>query len=422
MSTAQSNGASGRWSIRAQLRVALVGVLLLILPQVSLTIYYLVEMTHTAEIAATRMRLAIDAQHLSRGLRQLELPSAVDATSTARQSTLQRVDSLLGFAAEAGDRAGEFAEADAARITDALRGHRDAIEAWFEAMINARSTAATADAFRELLGGDPAQTGFDFEPLEMQLSDTRAHIDDAIDTTMIGVFDQLRYEQDQAQLVLDHADRNLISLTMLTMIFVLVLLVALPKRLVRPLGRLVHVVRQARAGRLDAEVDTTGDDEVSHLASAFVDTMTRVREFDERKRERILEDAVKLEVLLRSMEAPTAILTRRFVVELCNRAFRELFALGSDEAELALPGLLHEGGDSLRQMLTHVLEQRDELRGQRLTLCAADGVAHAFTAGIQPCRDGRGRVTHLIVTLASAAGGAKDTLPHKLSTGAAVRS
>ena len=387
-----------RFGIPGKVRLALVGVLLLILPQVALTLYYLIELSKSSAILASRSQSVAVVAELRAGFRSLQVPDALTSTEETERGYLRGVDAL-STRARALDADDVDIGAQYQAIADHLHGVRRAAARWFSAVRRARDVASGAQALKSILSGSPSQTGIDLGPLRDNIAEASAALELRFDAAVSHYADDLTIEQDYVKRLLDHADRNLIALTMLTCIYLAGLFLVLPGRLLRPLSRITQVIRQAEDGKLDLVVNDPSSDAVGLLARTLNRTFERIRAFDERKKDRIVEDGAKLEALLGHLGYPAAILTTGHVVDTANRAFRDVFGLTDADAETPLPAIMSEGGAALRQLLDRASHHREALSDVAVQVVGRDGPARPFAATIDVCRDRRGRVSHVLLLL-----------------------
>jgi PAS domain-containing protein len=141
------------------------------------------------------------------------------------------------------------------------------------------------------------------------------------------------------------------------------------------------------------------DDEIGSITRSFQQTMEKLRFFDEQKRDRIVQDAAKLSLILDELSEPAAIVTTQYWVDAANQPFRALFGLTSDESEIPLPALLEEGSSVLEQRLLHAVQSRTTVTGSGLQLTDVDGNEQTYEAYVRPCIDTEGRLTHLLLIL-----------------------
>jgi PAS domain-containing protein len=81
--------------------------------------------------------------------------------------------------------------------------------------------------------------------------------------------------------------RNIITALLITIALLAWLVTALPRRAVLPVKRIANALRRAEGGDLSGRISVTGNDEIASLARRLNRLFARLREFDDRKSERI---------------------------------------------------------------------------------------------------------------------------------------
>ena len=386
----------GSWSIRTKVRVALIAVLLLVLPQTALSIYYVSQISTTAALVSIRAALVVDVRTVRRGVDSLSLPPTTLAISeSVADRYLGTLDRLLEIARAAAKRHTAH-EAELSHVAGGLSAVRKAAADLFRFVKRARESVAGATALEQLLAGQGPEGGVDVGPLREALTFSLRDVDERMDAVLIGVYDELRGEQVFAQRVVDHADRHLISLTMLTCGLVLALFFLLPGRLVAPIRRLTRAVDNAGAGVMEAPLTAPSDDEVGKLGAALFATLETLRRFDDAKRQRIVEDGAKVSTLLAMLPRAVAILDDRFRIQQCNHAFSQLFGALEQIRDTPAPRLVSDG-DALRRMLVHNTQARGATEAVELEV--PDASPSRWLTRAVACRDRRGAATHLILAL-----------------------
>ena len=197
----------------------------------------------------------------------------------------------------------------------------------------------------------------------------------------------------------DSANRYLVTLVLLTLVYVAALILILPGRLVGPLRHLRAVMDRAAAGHVDAEARALGRDEMGQLGRALNTLLRRARTFDALKRDRIVQDRGHIRRLLELVPSPFAILDPQHRVEHANRPFRRLFRLPDDFEDRSLLELV-EGDDleAFAELLDDALTRRRAVERQAITLTGADGT-RSYLLTLEPARNRAGRVAALRVRL-----------------------
>jgi len=381
---AKSNtGFWRRTSIQARVRTALVGVLLLTAPQVALTLYYLADLSEAAHSVHQRV-------HLVMVLTKAELR----ADELAKQSEgilppeLEKgvLESMEAWEADIQTLATDHPEAMLSELVDAAE---DVKTQWLKRTERLKSTAAP--------GSPPADGTAPPVVVAAPVLDWSG-VKQAFQGAFVQARDQMKTNDTVVEKIFGKASRNLVSLTILAFIFVAALIVMLPARLVRPLRHITEVIRQAAEGKYGVTVQIDTQDEVGQLAQAFQKTMVRVRDFDERKKDRIVEDGAKIDALIRHMPMAAAILNRGYVIEVANDNFNHLFELTDQDVDQPWPDGFAEGSERIRQVLDSVVNHREALVKQVVTVHGGQGPL-SLEMSVDYCRDRAGKVGFVLVLI-----------------------
>ncbi len=384
-------------SFRYRVRLALLVVLLVTLPQLALTLYYLRQIRLTADVVASRGAVLRELEQVRTGVVGLAIPDALALTDESRQRLQRQL-------AEASDRARSIASAfplhagSLARFTELTATTAREVSDWHAASLAMPSFGAAPDMAGSLTVAqlDESLRTEEAAARRGRVLDARLALDRAIHSVINTTLDQLRTEGVVAEETVAHADRNLVTLGLLALVVMVLLLLALPATLVEPIRRLTRSVRSAGHG-LSAAVADTADDELGELAAAVGETVEMLRGFDALKRDRIVEDGGKIEALLRHAGCPAAVLSSTFVVEAANRDFLALLG-GKNDEDTPLPEFFGRSGDELGELLLRVKEHRHEATDS-VELVGPDGKGRQWKAVVDVCRDRRARPTHLLLLL-----------------------
>ncbi len=432
--------------IRAKVTIALVGVLALVIPQILLTVAYMVEF-FAYGTAVDRLAYAAESvEDLSRQATQL----FVDGFPHYEQDLVEQTASIARLRDTAGRLAGTFPEYSA-ELQEIAAG----VERYGE---------VTADGFAELREGTP-----DEHPWIAALERVRQDLDRSIvrwslenpNPTADALARRVQFLEEfastlperlvgealapslwqrannaarwsaaaarseqlaadilrrissfEAQLAqrgrqagqairtnVDRADRYLITLVLLTIVYITVVILVLPGRLVQPLRHVTSVMQRAGLGHLGVQARVVGTDEVGTLAQTLNQMLRRIRQFDDLKRDRIYEDRNRLRMLADLVPYPLAVLDTRHRVEHANRAFRKLFVLPDPYEDLDLIELVR-GPDAaaFREALEGVLRRRRPVRRLAVALTDRRG-RHSYLMTVHLGRNRAGLVSYLIVRL-----------------------
>ncbi len=204
-------------------------------------------------------------------------------------------------------------------------------------------------------------------------------------------------QRTQLAVVADDAVRNLVTLTILTLLMLAYAIFRYPRRLVVPLERLAGYLKQVEGGRTDVVVPSFGVKEVDALVKSLNNALASQREFDAKKRGRIQQDRNKLETLLERLNVPGAILDLGLRLDLCNPQFRTLFSLPTGWHMKPLSDFLEVGAEGLRKEASWVVSSRTR-RTVQLVIDKGESRV-TLNAEIVPVQIGIGDVTALILLL-----------------------
>jgi HAMP domain-containing protein len=189
--------------------------------------------------------------------------------------------------------------------------------------------------------------------------------------------ESIRNESNYIEQVLGHANRNLVTLLLLTVVYLLVLLIILPRQILEPIKRLARLIRRVEPQQLIAYAQSGAGDELSELAGNLHETLERRRRFDANKSEQIVNDQAKLSKLMGVIDHPVAIITRDYLIELANPALGEFLGMKELSDEVRFPQLFSQGGTALRKLIDSALNQRQDVDSLPIQLSGAMGDCRA---------------------------------------------
>ena len=375
--------------------MALFGVLLLMLPQVGLTIFYVGEMHETSRVIHVNVDYINGLSKLRLETSQLWLPAPEDANAAAESRHIASIHELIRKVAD--PKYAEQPEGTSAQLQAGLEALAESAGRWFLAVNKAREVAADAAAFQRLVTMS-ASANEGIPALLVQYQQAQLDLAELFAVFTDHAAQRTRMERDYAKKLQEHAERNLITLAMLVFIFIGVLFVVLPNSMARPLREMARSIREVGHGRVGVRIDVSGSDEVGEIASAFNTTMEVLEGFDARKRDRIVADGGRLDGVLQSFEEPAAVLTPTLTVEASNSAFRAMFEYSSADDDSSLPSLLQAGRRELRSVLERGMQRRDAIQGVSITFSRGQRKIES-SLSTYPCRDIRGRTVGLLLVL-----------------------
>jgi len=444
-------------SIRAKVMFAFLGVLLLILPQIVLTVTYMVALFEDGDSVerSSSASLILGKMHT-----QLEKTLLVPypTTKEALETELNAIEEVIATVEKAEERFGQWKLKDARfqhylvmleQTRTELRSYLTLLEPEVNAMLSVvppvTRREVTSRIHQELddlyrTWDDPvlAEETQDSEGPEQRLAFLRSKAfkaikevvsaqnrDDAATTTnllnrgrkvdeswkrrraILGMVGTLRARvnsdnalaADQIKESVDEANRYLITLVLLTLVYIFVVILVLPSRLVRPLVHFSSVMQRAATGQLEVRARVVGDDEMGDMGKGLNTMLERLGTFDRLKRDRIYEDSARLRALGERIEAPIAILDTSFAFEYANQAMRKLLSLNDDYEGRELTSVV-EGRqlNDLLGLLDKALKRRRRLEGVVLEIETKQGVKK-LTVSTEVGRNRAGQISYLILSL-----------------------
>lgn len=126
--------------------------------------------------------------------------------------------------------------------------------------------------------------------------------------------------------------RNIVTVLLLILVVLVWLVVTLPRRAVMPVKRIVNALRRVEEGNLDVRVRLNTRDEIGDLARQLNRVFTRLGEFDERKKNRILHLERRFRLLINDVAEAVIVVDRLPAVVLANNSAEELLGCAAGDA------------------------------------------------------------------------------------------
>lgn len=121
------------------------------------------------------------------------------------------------------------------------------------------------------------------------------------------------------------AKRNIISVLILTGIICIFMATSLPKKIVRPITSLNQILKKAGEGDFKAQAQTLTNDEIGDLARSYNLVIERLRLYDDLKTQKISSQKRILDRLLENLQTPVCILTANLSTFFYNTPFASIF-------------------------------------------------------------------------------------------------
>jgi len=121
------------------------------------------------------------------------------------------------------------------------------------------------------------------------------------------------------------AKRNIISVLILTGIICIFMVTSLPRKIVRPITSLNQILKKAGEGDFKAQAQILTNDEIGDLARSYNLVIERLRLYDDLKTQKISSQKRILDRLLENLQSPVCILTADLSTFFYNTAFASIF-------------------------------------------------------------------------------------------------
>jgi len=224
-----------------------------------------------------------------------------------------------------------------------------------------------------------------------------------------GFFSRLRSLEDRelkalflegegARTQADEQLRNVVTLTLIGVLLLLAVVAGLPRTLVLPLRRLSAVLHSAEGGRTDIAAPLVGLSELDDLSRTLNSMLASFREFDQRRKTRILQDRIKMGALLERLPGAAALVDSRLSIDAANCAMREILQVGDGCVGRRLGEFVQEEAAALERVVSSALKARES--GTELSVELVLGKERtAARAVLVPILGGRGTVDAFLVLL-----------------------
>ncbi len=146
------------------------------------------------------------------------------------------------------------------------------------------------------------------------------------------------------------ANRNIITVLILTGIICIFMITSLPRRIVRPITSLNRLLIKAGEGDFTAKATISTNDEISDLAQSYNHVIDRLRHYDNMKTQKIASQKRLIDRLLENLPQPVAIVRPDYTLPYYNTAFADLFG-GTIPAKPPEGGLVMEKHDAMRPFM-----------------------------------------------------------------------
>ncbi|TES91117.1 MAG: HAMP domain-containing protein [Candidatus Cloacimonadota bacterium] len=186
--------------------------------------------------------------------------------------------------------------------------------------------------------------------------------------------------------------RNIWTVLILTILFVVYLIVVLPERIVVPIKRLSNLVKQIEKGDLKVNIKGFPQDEIGELVRHFSRMLIQVRKIDGLKTQKIHESERKFRFLINSIKEGVIILNDELRLLTANKPASEIVGSNAEEMEeKSLESI--EPLKGLKTKLEKLFSDGEKI--EDFNFKGKDGVQ--YTVKVWPIRDAGGKSTGAIL-------------------------
>lgn len=142
---------------------------------------------------------------------------------------------------------------------------------------------------------------------------------------------QIKDLRSHAIKITDQAYRDVLSLTSVSVVVIVILTTTMPRKVLRPLRRLINIVKQVEGGRLNVAQIQITPDEIGDLAERLDRILRDLRDFDRLKSAKIASLAEQRNELLDFLETPAIILDHELRIQRLSHLFCLTFGVRGEE-------------------------------------------------------------------------------------------
>jgi nitrogen fixation/metabolism regulation signal transduction histidine kinase len=365
----------GRLSMRSRISISLLTAFILILPAVSLTLYYFSDLLSSMDVI-TRQDVELGRTATSLGftmfqVQQQERSYRIFGSAVEReriQGLLAHADTLLdraegiappssedmvtGLSRKLDDYRSNFGflteylaenplSSRLQRFRSSLPGELDAYAAMLLALQKELESAAPArrdsiltlaaqyadDLSLDRIVGFKGRGERQISYLQENLESSRRGFLQTSRQLAESAWVRMREHQENGLRIEARAKRNIIFLFILTAILFFFIIFRLPGIIIRPISSLSGMFRRAGNGEWGTPAPVVSDDEVGELAASYNQVLERMRLHDDLKTKRIATQRRFIERLIDYLNVPVCIMTRNISALYYNSLFAGLFSV-----------------------------------------------------------------------------------------------
>jgi len=190
------------------------------------------------------------------------------------------------------------------------------------------------------------------------------------------------------------AQRNIISIVILTVVIVAYMIAKLPGVIIRPIDKITGIIRQAESGDLSAYAEAGSKDEIGELATFLNKMLKSLRTFDALKTRELSVARAKLKMVISNSEDGVLIIDPDRAVEGISRGAMAMLGIDLRSVGKKVDEVLGEG--DFRDFLDEALDGTGEIAERSITFKGPDGEVRRLRASAHPIRDNKGNFAGVV--------------------------
>lgn len=165
------------------------------------------------------------------------------------------------------------------------------------------------------------------------LRGTKKEIDGQNSRILNNVREYIKELTESGEKYASRGARNIWSVLIITLLFVVVLIIVLPERIVIPIRRLSRFIQQVERGNLNITMKGFPEDEIGNLVFHFSKMLNKMRKIDKLKTQKIHESERKSKFIIESIDEGLLVLNDELRIITCNKPIFKIIGGDSETIE-----------------------------------------------------------------------------------------
>ncbi|MBS4536483.1 PAS domain S-box protein [Clostridium sp. D2Q-14] len=195
-------------------------------------------------------------------------------------------------------------------------------------------------------------------------------------------------QRNEAQRIAENASYSTLLIAFLTILLGLILVFYLMSKIVKPIDNLIDKIKKISEGDYSQQLDVTGDDEISELASEFNIMTEKLKSYELLNVRRLMKEKKKAEAIVESISDGIIVTDEDNKILLVNRAAEK--ALGIKEKEVINKHFLEEIKEEEIFKIIKSMKEKNKINNIKkninITLKSGEELKH-YNINVKPIRD-----------------------------------